>query len=380
MIGSSVVPNSITLAGAGSFNGIKSTSTASVTVKGNKIANITLSGSVGSPVVNCIYMRQGTVDQNIVYNIGALNMSITPEIYGINNATTDVTGNTVTNNMIALKGGNSANPKIFGIYDQSVTNAGKISCNSVSITGSAYSAATNSTYAFYRNGSAALILYNNILYNARATTSGAKHYAVYTTSTLSWSSDYNDMYTISPNLGYWGGSVKSTLSGWKSGTGKDLNSISISPVFLSPTDLHLTAANTGIDNKGTSLNGMTYDFDGAPRSGTTPDIGADEFTSTPAFQAPENEENPATQPELAIYPNPMTDNATLAITLGMESHVSVTIFNIIGEQIQSVEDRIMEAGTTNLEFRAGTLPSGIYFCRMLINEENVIIKRIEVTR
>jgi hypothetical protein len=71
-----------------------------------------------------------------------------------------------------------------------------------------------------------------------------------------------------------------TFAEWQAGSGQDANSISVNPVFVSPTDLHLTpAGNKDIDNKGTPVNGITTDIDNETRSTTIPDIGADEFST-----------------------------------------------------------------------------------------------------
>lgn len=53
------------------------------------------------------------------------------------------------------------------------------------------------------------------------------------------------------------------------------NSVSLNPGYLSETDLHLLPAN--LNNIGTPVS-ITTDIDGQPRSATTPDIGADEFS------------------------------------------------------------------------------------------------------
>jgi hypothetical protein len=51
--------------------------------------------------------------------------------------------------------------------------------------------------------------------------------------------------------------------------------VSLNPGYLSETDLHLLPAN--LNNIGTPVS-ITTDIDGQPRSATTPDIGADEFS------------------------------------------------------------------------------------------------------
>ena len=237
----------------------------------------------------------------------------------------------------------------------------------------------NLTSAFYREGSASLILYNNILHNAKASTTYAKHYAIYSTSTTAITSNYNDLVTVSPNLVYWGGSLSMNLSLWKTAS-RDYNSISVTPLYISATDLHLTVFNTGIDNKGSSTNSLLYDYDGGPRSASKPDMGADEFGSTPGFAEPEITEEQLIEPSLSIYPNPMQTAAIMRVTVGAESEVNIQVYSIMGAMVQDLGNRQMLPGTTNIELNSGNLPAGIYICRMLVNNETLVVKRMEIIR
>jgi YVTN family beta-propeller protein len=380
IIGSANVMYSISIAGVNStFYGFKASATGqSVTLKGNTVANINLYGTTGSPKAYCYYLKRGTADQNRIFNIGSINSILTPWIYGIYQESNG-NSNTISNNMISLKGGNAANPKLFGIYDKSTGTAGSIIHNTVSIQGTAYAAATNLTSAFYREGSASLVLYNNIFHNAKGTTAYAKHYSLYSTSTSAITSNYNNLVTVSPNLVYWGGTAYNNISLWK-GTGRDAGSISISPIYVSVNDLHLTAANTGIDNKGSGTNSSNHDFDGASRNGSKPDMGCDEFVSTAGMFEPGVVEESIAQPTLSIYPNPMSTSAMLTVRLGAESKINLKIYNYLGELILTIDEQLMAKGENNLEFNAMNLRGGIYFCRIIVNDEQIVVKRIEIIR
>lgn len=91
--------------------------------------------------------------------------------------------------------------------------------------------------------------------------------------------------TTNTILGYVGGANRNTLTDIQVGfgLGKNLNSINFPAQFTSATDLHLTptvVSNSAFDNSAFNVPSITDDIDGQVRNNTTPDIGADEFTST----------------------------------------------------------------------------------------------------
>lgn len=87
--------------------------------------------------------------------------------------------------------------------------------------------------------------------------------------------DYNNIYSAGTYLGIWNATNYSALSAWKSGTGKDANSLNIDPGYQSSSDLHVS--NIGLNGKALRSLWVTDDIDGELRDTTAPDIGADEF-------------------------------------------------------------------------------------------------------
>ncbi len=91
--------------------------------------------------------------------------------------------------------------------------------------------------------------------------------------------DYNNYFTTGTRIAYWTGTNYGTLAALNDASGKDLNSISYNPKYTSASDLHTNSY--WLDNRGTPVSGIvTVDIDGEPRNPVTPDIGADEYTST----------------------------------------------------------------------------------------------------
>ena len=141
--------------------------------------------------------------------------------------------------------------------------------NSVHVQGAA---ATNSALAI-RGGITSFIVKNNALVNSGG---GCAYLIADTANTGLAGSDYNDLYSTGSNVGNYLGANEAALSDWQTATAHDTNSISVDPAFLSASDLHATSLS--FDNKGTPFGSVLVDIDNDVRSGTTPDIGADEYT------------------------------------------------------------------------------------------------------
>jgi gluconolactonase len=64
------------------------------------------------------------------------------------------------------------------------------------------------------------------------------------------------------------------------------------------------------------------------------------------------------------YPNPFNPKTTIEFSIPREAHVSLEIFNSLGQQVSLLEDQKLPAGDYRQEWNAATLPSGTYFCRL----------------
>ena len=88
--------------------------------------------------------------------------------------------------------------------------------------------------------------------------------------------DYNNYFSNGNYLASWGTTDYYDFASYQAASGKDAHSVSVYPSFTSSTDLHTMTP--WLNAKGTPLSEVTDDFDGDTRDGSTPDIGADEFT------------------------------------------------------------------------------------------------------
>ncbi len=372
IIGSVAAPNSITLAGTGNFTGIRVNSTLPVQrLEGNTIANITYtSAGLGSPLIKGIGANKAILTKNKIYGINCNGLSLTPTMYGIYlNGIAGVT-NECTNNMISMGGGAVPNPLIYGIYEGSAANS---KCyyyyNTVNIYGNA--STTQKSVCYYRQNSVNVTLKNNLFSNFRAAGPGGQ-YAIYTASGTYWTySNFNDLYTATTPLGNWAGANKATFALWKTASGKDLNSINFGPAYFTNDDLHLTAANTGIDGKGNPVVSYTQDIDGDLRNVTVPDIGCDEFVSAPPRLGGEST---ATSGALKVYPNPVSSDANLELYLEADQNVEISLYNLMGEKLEVISSGMMTRGTHQLTFTMDRFTGGMYFLRMTAGGSSVVQK------
>ncbi|NIT61041.1 MAG: T9SS type A sorting domain-containing protein [Aliifodinibius sp.] len=64
------------------------------------------------------------------------------------------------------------------------------------------------------------------------------------------------------------------------------------------------------------------------------------------------------------YPNPFNPITTIEFTLPLQSEVTLTIYNPLGEVVETLVSDRLRAGRYSLKWNASQYPSGIYFYRL----------------
>lgn len=212
----------------------------------------------------------------------------------------------------------------------------------------------------------AIDLRNNIfVVNLADTTIPAFALSTPPSSTIYSNIDNNIAYSSGPALGQTPGgpAAYTDIAGMKNILGGNTNSIKALPIFVSDSDLHLslTSDNSPIDNKGVPLTEVPTDFDGATRSTTTPDIGADEFTiETMAVS------DVASKTKIQVYPNPVSD----VLTVSPDKKVNqILVYNVGGQLIQDINN----SNVINLS----KLSSGVYFVKTIVEGKTEMTKVIK---
>lgn len=286
--------------GGAALNGIVmgnfSSTGANTTCNGNKIHTlISKATNAAVSIVGLVYRTSSTgtniANSNLIHGLYSASQNDAAIITGID--VSDGNASTV-NNIIRLGlDSNGASivgaPTLRGIAKTgvaAVSNVSSILFNTVYIGGTvdnSLSGDTTRTYAFFRNGTGADTVVNNIFYNTRmsSTATIARHFATALSANTGLIMDYNLLKGDS--IGIFGTSSYYSMPSWKSGSSEDANSVSSSMDFVNATgdknsiDLHVNASiATAVEAYGIAVNGTTTDYDGQTRSGLTPhDLGAD---------------------------------------------------------------------------------------------------------
>jgi hypothetical protein len=245
----------------------------------NSIAN---TSTTGAEVSN------GIVSGNSIDNLVQSN---TFSSTGISVASAATGTTMITNNIINRVFCNGTAPDFAcGIFYGGGTAPVNIYHNTIAVTGTTLTGATQPNMAVGINGSTPTVdLRNNILIctgdnGANANTGVGLGYTSTTGNYANLTSNYNDIIVsgTGSNLARVGslsaGTTLASLSNWQAETGRDANSVSAIPTFVSATNLHCVAgSNTAIEDAALPIAAVTSDYDCVTRSSCTVDIGADEF-------------------------------------------------------------------------------------------------------
>jgi len=68
------------------------------------------------------------------------------------------------------------------------------------------------------------------------------------------------------------------------------------------------------------------------------------------------------------YPNPFNPSTTVVFDLPEKSFVSIKLYSITGEEIETLVNEEMESGRYHFLIEGNSLSSGVYFLRMMSND------------
>ncbi|MFC2130573.1 CAP domain-containing protein [Bacteroidota bacterium] len=83
------------------------------------------------------------------------------------------------------------------------------------------------------------------------------------------------------------------------------------------------------------------------------------------------EDTPVYSASIEVYPNPVTDMATINISMLQKEFVTMRIFNALGEETAVIVNAELIPGEYIINFDSSTLPSGFYYYQLSGTETNI---------
>ena len=66
----------------------------------------------------------------------------------------------------------------------------------------------------------------------------------------------------------------------------------------------------------------------------------------------------------AAYPNPFNPSTALDLSLNESGHVSIHVYNVLGQMVATLVDGYIDAGYHTFAWNANNAPSGMYLVRV----------------
>jgi hypothetical protein len=79
---------------------------------------------------------------------------------------------------------------------------------------------------------------------------------------------------------------------------------------------------------------------------------------------------------ISIYPNPATNFVKIRYRIEENEYVNISLFNYLGEVVANIEDKFKTKGEYITESDMSNLQSGIYYLRIVLNNNSVIIRKV----
>jgi hypothetical protein len=73
--------------------------------------------------------------------------------------------------------------------------------------------------------------------------------------------------------------------------------------------------------------------------------------------------------DVAVYPNPVRDTATISITLAKTEHIEARIYDLLGREVERLVDGVMPAGSHRLPLTTAGFSPGVYLVRIIAGDQ-----------
>ena len=115
--------------------------------------------------------------------------------------------------------------------------------------------------------------------------------------------------------------------------------------------------------------GTTYSWEVKSKCGVNPSVVSDWSVKEHFTTAPLKIDAGSLATALIIYPNPVKQSVSLQLTIGSEQLVNISVYDVSGKEMLTWFDGEMIAGDHKLSFDVSSFVKGIYFVRMIAEDE-----------
>lgn len=83
--------------------------------------------------------------------------------------------------------------------------------------------------------------------------------------------------------------------------------------------------------------------------------------------SPINQSGPEDYKLYQNFPNPFNPSTRISYKLNKEGFVKLYVYNLVGQEVETLVNEFQQAGKYDVEFNAKDLPSGIYLYKLQVN-------------
>jgi len=92
-----------------------------------------------------------------------------------------------------------------------------------------------------------------------------------------------------------------------------------------------------------------------------------------------SEDDDAVNTQLSVYPNPVTNAATISFSVSSAQRVSANVFDVDGRRVATLADGMFDAGDNTLAWDATEVVAGVYFLQVQ-SAEKILTQKIIISR
>jgi hypothetical protein len=208
--------------------------------------------------------------------------------------------------------------------------------------------------------------------------------------TMTWSSPNNgplpvQLTTFSASANQSSGNV---MLKWATASETNNYGFEVQKAATNSSSAYATIANSFVAGHGTTVDAHSYSYTDANASGapfyrlkqTDLDgtIHYSDGVQATTVTSVEERPLPTSYAMEQNYPNPFNPSTTIDFALPKDSHVTLKIYNAVGQEVATLLDGIRPAGYHSISFNAMKLSSGLYFYRLTAGQSTFLRKMMLV--